>query len=486
MIARILGLTLMPWQQYVIAVATEYDPATGRPYYRNVWITVPRQSGKSTLVLVLMVMRALLWTRQRISYTAQTAQDARKKLIEDWKLELQKTAEFWGTPGAGKPTGDALIERLREQNGSEGITFVNGSLVNVVATGRSSGHGQTLHFGVIDEAFHDRDLRREQAMVPAQNTIDDAQIVGLSTMGDADSVLLNARVKQGRAAVETGLDRTIAYFEWSAEPGTAIDDEDAWLRCMPAVGHTISIDTVRDALELFTSDPDLGPDEFKRAYLNIPSSARRSVFAEELYGMVATDDVAPAGRMTLALEATPERRSAAVAVADDDLQIELIYHRDGTGWVVDRVAELALQLDAPVAIDKGGPAGSFIDPLKERKVAVIEVGTRELTHACGTFYDAMVDRQVRIRNHPAIAEAVEKARQRQVSDAWAWARKTGDHDATPLMAMSLAVWGTSHHPDTVTPEVALTGDVDPDELDKIRARIEKEHAEALARIAGAA
>ncbi len=440
----------MPWQEHVIAIATEFDPDTGRPCYRNVWITVPRQSGKTTLVLILILLR-LLWYAgaQRISYTAQTGQDAREKLLEDWKPVLKQSAEFWGDTESEKPTGDGLVAKVREQSGSEGITFVDDSILRVIASGKSAGHGKTLHQGFIDEAFHDRDLRREQAMIPAQNTVKDAQLIGLSTMGDADSVLLNARVKQGREAVKRNSGRGMAYFEWSAPPGTPLDDEAAWRRCMPALGHTIDIDVVRDALESFTVgvDADLGPDEFRRAYLNVPTSGRRTVFPDGAWEMVARMDVAPAGELTLALEATPERKSASIAVADNDHALELIEHRTGTGWVLDRTQQLAEDLNAPVVIDKGGPANTFIAPLKKRGVTVIEAGTRELTMACGSFYDGVIDRTIEVRSHPDAQEAIAKARQRTVGESWAWARKVGDHDATPLVAMSLALWGVSNRPD---------------------------------------
>ena len=112
------------------------------------------------------------------------------------------------------------------------------------------------------------------------------------------------------------------------------------------------------------------------------------------------------------------------------------------------LVRLSRSLDgAPVVIDEGGPAGSLIDELEAEGVSVIRAGTRDLTQACGAFYDAVVDRTIEVRDHPDARTAVEKARKRQVSDSWAWARKVGDHDASPLVALSLALWGTSHRPE---------------------------------------
>ena len=66
----------MPWQQHVADVALELDPETGELYYEEVVITVPRQSGKTTLLIALMVWRCVMMARrlalpQTVTYLAQ-------------------------------------------------------------------------------------------------------------------------------------------------------------------------------------------------------------------------------------------------------------------------------------------------------------------------------------------------------------------------------------------------------------------------------
>ena len=86
----------MPWQRYVADTALEIDPASGRLKYRTVVITVPRQSGKTTLLLSLMVHRAIgFGQRQNIVYTAQTQKAARKKWEEE-HVELLNASPFHG------------------------------------------------------------------------------------------------------------------------------------------------------------------------------------------------------------------------------------------------------------------------------------------------------------------------------------------------------------------------------------------------------
>src|SRR5690348_15325275 len=56
-IANELGQPLMPWQRLVADVGLELTD-DGRPAYREVVFTVPRQSGKTTVILGWAVQRA--------------------------------------------------------------------------------------------------------------------------------------------------------------------------------------------------------------------------------------------------------------------------------------------------------------------------------------------------------------------------------------------------------------------------------------------
>jgi hypothetical protein len=75
-IADALGKPPMPWQQLVYDVATEVDD-DDRLVYELVLITVPRQSGKTTLVGPVQLHRVMTNPGIRCFYTAQTGKDAR-------------------------------------------------------------------------------------------------------------------------------------------------------------------------------------------------------------------------------------------------------------------------------------------------------------------------------------------------------------------------------------------------------------------------
>lgn len=418
----------MPWQRLVADVGLELDPATGLPCYRSVVVTVPRQSGKTTLVLGWECQRAIDvsgWGGpQRIVYSAQTGNDARKKLIEDQVPILEPRKATLG------------IRRILKGMGNEAVEFRNGSRIVLMASGEESGHGKTVDLGVIDEAFADADSRREQALIPAMVTKPAAQILVSSTMGTDDSLLLNRLVDTGRAMATAGETSGIAYFEWSAADDADLDDPDGWWDWMPALGYTIGQDAVAHAKSMMPAG------EFERAFGNRRTSSDERVWTSETWAAVCSPDARPTDPVVLSVDVHPERAWAAIAVAGGGA-VELIDHRPGVRWVFDRVADLASRWDAPWAVDQAGPAGALISELERAGARVLPLTGPDMAKACGDFFDAVTDRQVKVRRHASLDTAVEGAVKKSVGDAWVWARKSSSADVSPLVAVTAARWASS-------------------------------------------
>ncbi|MCA1572431.1 MAG: terminase large subunit, partial [Chloroflexi bacterium] len=301
----------------------EIDPATGLPAYRDVVVTVPRQSGKTTLVLAWELQRALGWgSPQRIVYSAQTAKDAREKLLDDQVPILEPRRKEFG------------IRQIRRANGAEEVVFVSGSRIKLLTSSEDSGHGKTVDMAVLDELFADDDDRREQALIPAMATRAAGQVLTTSTMGTDASMPLNRAVDRGRIAVNEGRRSGVAYFEWSAAADDDPDDPDVWWQCMPALGHTINEEVVRQARE------KLPPGEFRRAFLNQQTKADERIISGHAWKQVCDERAAPQAPLTFAVDVNPERSAAAIVAAAQGPVAELVDYRPGTGWLVGRVVEL--------------------------------------------------------------------------------------------------------------------------------------------------
>lgn len=412
----------MPWQQLVADVGTEIDPVTGAPAYREVICTVPRQSGKTTLVLSFELQRALRWgTPQRIAYTAQTGWDARRKLIDDQAPLLM-----------GSPLR-AGVDRVLRGSGNESITFKGGSRIDVLATTEAAGHGRVIDFAVIDEAFSDTDDRREQALLPAMATKSAAQLLVVSTMGTDASLYLNRKIEAGRNSVAENLGTGIAYFEWSADEDSDIDNPDTWWGCMPALGITINESVVRHARQTMSEG------DFRRAMLNQRTASDERVIPTDTWANSCRDDVAPEGVMRFGIDVNPERSASCIVAADDSGRAELIDYRPGVGWIVERAVELAKRWNGTIALDSFGPAGSLAEEIEVQGITVHRYSTRDMSYACASLFDSLMDNKVRIRRSATLDEAAAAARRRVTGDSWIWSRRDAETDVSPIVALTLAL-----------------------------------------------
>lgn len=438
-IAEKLGQPLMPWQQEVLDTALEVE--NGQFVYREVIITVPRQSGKTTSVLSLILARALMRERQNIIYTAQSRADARKKWSEDWLpvLELSPFSEHFTT---------------RKANGDEALIFQNGSRQGLVAGTKKSGHGSTLDLAIVDEAFAQADSRLEQALKPAmitRNTLPHpgAQLWVVSTAGTmAMSPYLWGKVERGREIAASGLNSAVAYFEWSAGEDEDPADEETWWRCMPALGRTATIEAVRaDFMSM-----DL--HEFMRAYLNMWTtiSLDPAIPVADWVALADPQMDTTGLPVTLAIDVTPDRQHSSVAASgwigrenesgQPQQFVEVIRHAHGTDWVAPFVETLVNSNDVQaVIVDPAGPVNSLIKPLNDRGVQVQSVQARELAEACGQFYDGVAEHLIVHPGQQVVTTAIDGGAKRLIGDGpWAWGRKNSGVDISPLVAVTLAYW----------------------------------------------
>ena len=95
------GRTYMPWQRDALDVALELDPETGHYCYGIVVISVPRQSGKTTIEGDAADHRCLTTPRARVWITMQNGKTADSWMREEHHADLAAATVFGapGTPG---------------------------------------------------------------------------------------------------------------------------------------------------------------------------------------------------------------------------------------------------------------------------------------------------------------------------------------------------------------------------------------------------
>lgn len=433
-LSEAMGKPLMPWQRYVADVGLELDD-DGKFAYSLVLVTVPRQSGKTTLFGGVMSQRALVTPSARVWFTMQTAKDA-----VDWL-----TNEHW--PLLSKFGNAAALRRMA---GSEHVKWRQSEgLVRPFPPSPTGLHSKVSDLVVIDECWAfdlQRGMQLDQAVVPTQATRPNAQVFKCSTAGDATSLWWLGTVEAGRAAVASRRDSGVAYFEWSCPDDADPTDPATWPTYHPAYGATIGAEAMQAALDM------LGADEFARAYGNrwvamvarvIPLAAWRAA-ADHAPPMPTSGDVA------LGFDVALDRSDAAVVAAWRDgnglAHIEVAEQRSGVGWVPERIGELIGRWH-PVALayDAAGPAIDVADVLARGGQRLSAIGGRDLAAACAALLEAISAGQVRIRPHPALDAAAASAARRPVGDAlWTWGRRQSSTSIATLSAATVALWAYDH------------------------------------------
>lgn len=446
-VATRLGKPLMEWQRYVVDVALEIDPATGRFAYDEVNLTVPRQSGKTTLILSRATHRCSATTffgpRQHVVYTAQTRKDARQKFVEEFIPDLEASPTFASrsTPHLG--------------NGDEHIRFKNRSRFGVEATTEKSGHGPVLDEAFIDEAFAQLDNRVEDAVGPAMITRANKLLWVVSTAGWKDrSPYLLEKVTIGREHVLSGAPGRLAYFEWSAPEDADPEDESEWWRCMPALGITVPIEAIRSELAKAQRAGKL--NQFQRPYLN--QWVMKDAEAESVIDMAAWASLVDPMQqrpvpVAFGVEVSPDRRWTSISVggirSDGHRYVQVVKSGRGTGWVADELKRL--QLDwKPVGVGLvgNGPAASLIPGLRAARIKnLVIVGPSDFAGACGSFTDSIDEGTVHHDGGASLRISLEVARKRKLGGAWIFdGPADGSSDIAPLRAAVAALYALAKNP----------------------------------------
>jgi hypothetical protein len=88
---------------------------------------------------------------------------------------------------------------------------------------------------------------------------------------------------------------------------------------------------------------------------------------------------------------------------------------------------------------------SLVPELLARSVKVTVTGAGDMAKACGLLFDAVRDGLVTHFDQEPLNAALAGAKKRAIGNAgaWGWDRKAPDVDLTPLVAVTLALFGAA-------------------------------------------
>jgi hypothetical protein len=352
------------------------------------------------------------------------------------------------------------VKKISEANGEESLELVSGQRLLFRARSKSGGRGLTGDRVILDEAWA-LGASEMGSLLPTLSARPNPQVVYASSAGKSSSTILRGVRDRGRA----GNDPSLVYVEWCAPvvacgsdrcdhrpgfPGCALDNPNLWRMANPALGRRITEEHIlgeRRALpaEEFARERLGWWDEPVGAGGGMPPALWES----------ATTTAAPGALCALAVDVTPDLAFASIgratAVAGGVL-VDVAAHDRATGWVAAEVVRLRGESGVPVVVDLGSPASVVHDDLGRLGVTSLNPAAREVAQACSSLLDGMIRRRVWHPADPRFDEAVKAVSRRPLGDAWAWSRRNSLADISPLVAVTLALWGASR-PDVPGPSV---------------------------------
>ena len=427
-LASAAGLVLDPWQAYVLRESL--GRRDGKWAAFETCLICARQNGKGAVLEALELAALFLFDHVKLilhsAHEFKTCSEHFRRML----ALIQSSPDF-----------DREVSRVRTQTGAEAIELKDGTRLRFVARSSGSGRGFSGDLIVMDEAQKLTD-EPMAALLPTLSARRDPQVWYAASAGTEASTQLGRVRDRGLR----GGDPSLAFFEWSAEDGDDPADLVTWAKANPALGIRITPEYIaqeRSAL----SEAAFAAERLTIGRYPLGAADAWAVVPKAAWLSLLDARSEPLAPVAFAAAVSDHRGHAAVGVCgrrqDGCLHVEVADYREGTAWVVPRLLEL-YQKHSPcaVVVDEAGHEGSFVTELEQNGVGVLSPAPREVAQAFGQFYDAAVDSaSLRHRGDQPLSAALGAAGTRDVSEGRTWARKGSAADISPLVAVTLALWG---------------------------------------------
>lgn len=461
-LAASAGLDLDIWQRLALKQGLQ-ERADGKWSALEVAVIVSRQNGKGSIVTARQLGGMFLFGSKLSLYSAHEFKTSTEMFIRLKDLITNS---------------DDLRRRVRkiwEGHGEEGIELLNGNRLRFVARSRGSGRGFTADDIYLDEAMI-LSSKMVGAMMPTMSARPNPQIWYLSSAPHPDSDMLHKVRRRGR----DGKAHRLRYMEWCAhDPKAALDSVDALYQANPAMGIRLTEEFAESEREA------MDEVEYRRERLGIveEDQAGGTVVNMTVWDELEDQASRRSGPIVISADITPERSYGAISWAgrrEDGLwHVEVHQHRRGTGWMAAEALRLLRRGDVvAMVVDEKSPAGTLVPEMRDLiraqripdykireeldwlETKLIITSTQDLATACAMFFDATLldeatNPTLRHIGQADLTVALAGADVRTLGSAgsWAWDRKSPAVDITPLVSVTLALWGRMVHGDRKEHEV---------------------------------
>lgn len=407
-LAAAMGQPLLPWQRQALRVATELT-ADGQLKYREVFISVPRQCGKTAMVMKYLALYTIIRKDAKVWYTAQQGQVAREKFMQEYLAPMEKLF------------GAERVKTMRNAGGTRVIFRASGGQARPMPPTGNYLHSEQSDICVLDEPWSLTPQQGEQLMQALEPTM--ATRVGkqlstqkwyVSTKGDANSIWYHQKLAE--AIAELGKPGAACVVDYGIGDDVDPSDIPAVIAAHPGVKDGLIKEEV-----IYNAAKDMKPGEFARAYGNRSTTATNPLFPQGVIDAASTDtpfDTNSPIHIGVAVS-YDESVSAVVAAGhiDEVPGWEVIAARPGTSWVVDLVQRVAKRNKIEkIMIDNHGPAASVAEHLAG-KVQVEHATADDLIMGTSALLNRLtVTPHMLIRHNPDVTAELLAVKLRALGD----------------------------------------------------------------------
>lgn len=452
------GVVLDGWQELILRTAMgERRDQTWAA--KRVGVTVPRQNGKSQLLVCRALAGALLFGEKKIVISAHqqdTAREAFNKLIEI----LEDDSNSW------------LMDRVRPKGimnaiNREAVRFKNGATIQFKARSGAGGKGFSSDCLMLDEA----QILSQRAWVSINSTMSAMPNPQVWLLGTSPQVEDDSEVFESiRSAALDGRSTVAAWAEWGADPKSPEYSEAkadlAAKRWSPAVEYLcwsanpawntrVNHDVVEGELETYAEDK-FAQDRLGVWLSDIGAAGSRAVSAEQ-WSDAAVDE-APVGVPAYAVTFNLSGDRLALAGArkhDAGVHVEVIDALEDSRGVEGGLAALAdwfcerdesgkprWRRSSGIALSGRAGAPALAQLLRDRGVPdrwIVVPTTPKYIEACSMWVEGFRGATI-TRKRDGQSALDESVAVTDLDKRGGLAATVPDGDETPVEAAALAHW----------------------------------------------
>ena len=426
-----MGYWLDDWQVELIRRITELRE-DGTLRWRQCLVSVSRQAGKTELTSLIGVW-SLLRDRDQYNVGVASQVDQARILYE----RIQRIIN-------GTPDLKQLMTKLTD---TRGIRTAYGSRYEIKAAKASTLQGFPISVGVVDEV-HLVDDASWSALVSGQGARPNSIIIGITTAGDQNSVLLKRLYAAAEDAI-AGKSARFGAWIWEADESVVPEDDKHLLELLTQANPALQAGRL-DGTILLEDVRSLPDEDVIRYRLNRFVHSNQNAFIPlSLWWSCERerDETLPPGKLFFCVDKTRDNEFATIAAAvlvDDVVHTEIVatFARPTTTRLMNVCQQLMKHNPVGFVMD-GLYMKDLAKELEMRSIPVTVYGQNQVVLGSMLLFSRLKHKTIKHAGDPILTHQIPRTVRKRVNDNYRVSRIDSSVEIDAVMATVLAVYAAS-------------------------------------------